>query len=80
VTRRDRKPERIGPEEKLGDIAGWEILFALCKCEHFAEVGIGRLKRKYGPRTVLRTLEPKLKCAKCRDSTKAGFFVVKMPR
>jgi hypothetical protein len=40
---------------------------------------IGRLKRKFGPETVLRPLEPKLKCAKCGGSG-ASFFAVKMPR
>ncbi|MGO4440283.1 hypothetical protein [Rhizobium sp. RAF56] len=79
MTRPDRKPERIGPEEKLGDIAGWEMLLALCKCEHFAEVDIRKLKRKFGAETVLRTLEPKLKCAKCGGSG-AAFFAVKLPR
>ncbi|MGO4441578.1 hypothetical protein [Rhizobium sp. RAF56] len=73
MTRPDRKPERVDPEERLQDVAGWEILFALCKCEHFAEVDIRRLKRKFGADTVLRTLEPKLKCAKCGGSGARHF-------
>jgi hypothetical protein len=77
---RERKPERVGPEEKLGDIMSWEILFAVCKCEHYAEVDIRALRLKCGGDATLRKLEPKLRCKKCGETGKPGFFVMRMPR
>lgn len=75
--RREGKPERIGPEETLEQIMNWEILFAVCKCEHYSEINVRHLKNKSGKLPVLRNLEPKLKCKKMGT---AAFFAMKMPR
>jgi hypothetical protein len=80
MTRANRKPERIRPDEKLKDIASWEVLFAFCRCEHHAEIDVRRLRRKFDEDTELRKLEPKLSCEKCKQTGKAQFFVTRMLR
>lgn len=63
------------------DIPEWYQLGARCsQCKHAAMLDRYELAAKYGSRRMIITLEPLLRCTKCRNREANDFVLAKMRR
>ena len=64
---------------QLETLRSWDVLAAQCACGHFGVVNRALLVKRYDNHYLV-TLEPKLRCLKCRCRGTSKFWIGKLPR
>jgi hypothetical protein len=64
---------------RLETLRSWDVLAAVCACGHFGVVNRALLLNRH-ENHYLRTLQPRLRCAGCKQRETSRFWIGRLPR